>query len=94
MPRSLYLASAAGLLKRIRAVDDAVEAVLLIGHNPGLALLARLLAGSGEGDALERLAQKYPTAGLAVLRFDVERWSDVAQGTGRLERFVTPHDLH
>ena len=39
------------------------------------------------------MAKKYPTAGLAVIDFDIEDWAAVKPGRGRLDRFVTPKSL-
>jgi phosphohistidine phosphatase len=39
------------------------------------------------------MGQRYPTAGLAVLDFDVDDWSLLAERSGRLDRFVTPASL-
>jgi len=89
----LYLAGPSRLLKAIQGLADKWESVALIGHNPGLQAVALELVGGGETSARRRLATKYPTGGLAVLDFTVERWADVAAGTGRLERFVVPRDL-
>ena len=63
----LYAASEQVLLERVRAVEDGIESLLLIGHNPGVEQLALLLAGSGEKVAA--LARKYPTGALATLEF-------------------------
>jgi phosphohistidine phosphatase len=89
----LYLASPSRLLKAIQGLADKWESVAIIGHNPGLQAVALELVGGGETSARTRLATKYPTGGLAVFDFPVERWADIAPGTGRLERFVTPRDL-
>ena len=37
--------------------------------------------------------EAFPTAALAVIDFDVERWSDLGRAGGRLQRFVTPQGL-
>jgi phosphohistidine phosphatase len=66
---------------------------MLIGHNPGLGGLAAGLAGAGPRKAMERLRTKFPTAGLAALSFEIERWAEIAAGAGRLEHFVRPKDL-
>ena len=65
----------------------------MIGHNPGFEDLAKLLVGHGDRYAFARLTQKYPTAGLAVIDFDRENWSEIAPRSGRLDRFVTPKSL-
>ena len=89
----LYLASAARLLKAVRGVGDDHSSVIVVAHNPGLQALALELVGTGETGARARLATKYPTGGLAIFDFPVEHWSEIAAGTGRLDRFVVPRDL-
>jgi phosphohistidine phosphatase len=86
----LYGASEQRLLERLRAVDDGVESVMLIGHNPGVAELARSLAGSGR--KLADLSGKYPTGALATLEFS-GRWGDLQPGRADLTDFVTPKQL-
>jgi phosphohistidine phosphatase len=91
--RGIYMASCAALLSRVREIDDAKSAVLLIGHNPGIADLARTLVGSGEPASLRRLASRFPTAASAVCEFDLERWGDLRPGAGRLLAYAIPKDL-
>lgn len=86
----LYAASVETLLGAVRAVPDETRRVLVVGHNPDIGELARLLAGSGEPQAVIGLHQSFPTAALAVLEFDAGRWSDVAAGSGTLTRFIVP----
>jgi phosphohistidine phosphatase len=89
----LYLAAAEAMTARLQAVEGA-RTVLMIGHNPGIHALALDLIGSGETKALAHLAMKYPTAALAVLRFEgATAWRDIAAGRGRLVHFVTPKSL-
>jgi phosphohistidine phosphatase len=88
----LYAASAESLLARLHAVPDAVEAVLLIAHNPGMEDLAVALAGSGDADALRRMSAKYPTGGLATLAF-AGPWAALEQEAAELREFVVPREL-
>jgi phosphohistidine phosphatase len=88
----IYLASRGQLTARIQEIDDGRSRVLLIGHNPGIADLARSLAGSGDRDSLRRMA-RFPTAASAVCEFDLERWRDLAPGSGRLVAYAVPKDL-
>ena len=85
----VYAASAAALMSVLRQVRPDARDVLLVGHNPGCEDLATTLAGSHDDDAWAAMAVKYPTAGIAVLRFFVP-WSDLAPGLGRLEAFTVP----
>jgi phosphohistidine phosphatase len=90
---AIYLGSPGILLKLIRAADAKVRHTMVVGHDPGLHMLAFELAGSGcEGD-LQALAEKLPTAGLAVLAFDADAWSDVDRGHGRLKLLTSPKRL-
>jgi phosphohistidine phosphatase len=89
----IYEAPASRLLAVVRESPSSARSVLLIGHNPGFEDLAKLLVGHGDRYAFARLTQKYPTAGLAVIDFDRENWSEIAPRSGRLDRFVTPKSL-
>lgn len=94
---ALYLASASALLDGVRKVPETVRSVLMIGHNPGLHELALTLAGEGTpapgaADAAKRLAEGFPTAALAEFTVAVP-WRSVAEGSGRLVRFLSPRDL-
>jgi phosphohistidine phosphatase len=86
----LYAASEQALLERVRAVEDGIESLLLIGHNPGVQQLALLLARSGEEVAA--LARKYPTAALATLEFNGP-WRELGAGSAEPNDFVTPKQL-
>ena len=88
--RGLYLASADELLLRLRRAEDEASCLLVIGHNPGLEDLAGILAGSGDAFASTAMQEKFPTAALAVLDFDVAHWADIAPARGELRAFVTP----
>jgi phosphohistidine phosphatase len=88
----LYMAEAPALLAIINQTAPAVRHLALVGHNPGLHELARLLAGRGDTDALAELRAKFPTAAVAVLTFDAD-WPRVEAGAGRLEHFISPRRL-
>jgi phosphohistidine phosphatase len=47
-----------------------------------------------KGDDLrDSLEMKFPTASLAEMQFDVERWSAIKEGSAKLTRFIRPRDL-
>ena len=88
--RKIYLASSATLLDVLRGARPDAEHVLMVGHNPGI------------GDFAERLVEKapghprfedYPTGATVVVRFGVEGWSEVKEGTGEAVDFVVPREL-
>lgn len=92
----LYLAEAAALLSIIRDVPAQTKSVMLVGHNPGLEQLSAALLNLDSKkprNPYDALEEKFPTAALAVLDFDVPRWEQLAEGSGKLADFKTPKDL-
>jgi len=93
----LYLAEPEIMLSIVRLAPDSTKSLMVVGHNPGLEHLATSLAREPvkrkERDRFEAIGEKFPTAALAVLEFDVMRWRDVAAGEGALKDFVRPRDL-
>lgn len=91
--RRVYLASAITLLDVIQETADEVDRLLLCGHNPGLEDLVLMLVPDGGGALRGDVEEKFPTASLAVLDADVDRWADLQADSARLTRFVRPRDL-
>jgi phosphohistidine phosphatase len=89
----LYEQTAATVIKALRALPDETKTILVVGHNPSMAGVAHYLAGDGQESDLERMATKFPTAGLAIVDFDISHWADMRRGEGRLFAFVTPATL-
>jgi phosphohistidine phosphatase len=87
----IYDASAASLLDLLREVPDSVNSVLMIGHAPGIPVLATALAHdeSASTDVIDRLSLGFPTSALAVLGFE-GRWARLAPESAYLRDFVVP----
>jgi phosphohistidine phosphatase len=84
---SLYAASAEQLVTELRRLDDQVNTVVLIGHNPGVADLVDLLAAAS---ATGRVAiDKFPTAAVAVLSV-ADPWRALRPACAILESFWAP----
>lgn len=94
---AVYEASAMRLLTVVRRSPAKARRVLLVGHNPGLEELADDLIGTTDDVAAERLAEKYPTAGLAVLSWPVssaiDSWAKLTPRSAHLEAFMAPRCL-
>jgi len=84
LERRLYTFDEKDLLDRVTELDDSLDCVLMVGHNPAIELLCLELTGEDVG--------KYPTAALATLAFDGP-WRTLAAGEARLESFVRPREL-
>jgi phosphohistidine phosphatase len=82
----IYEASVEELLAVVRALPDAAETALLVGHNPGFEDLIASLCGRTGHPAQVRV----PTATLACVELAVARWSSVAAGSGTLNWMLVP----
>jgi phosphohistidine phosphatase len=95
--RALYLAERDTLLEQIRTAPPNARALMLVGHNPGMGDLAFSLSGPSqdekEATRKARLADKFATAGLAVLAFDIAEWRSAHPGIAQLKDYTKPKDL-
>jgi phosphohistidine phosphatase len=91
--KRLYEAEAEPLLAVLKEIPKPVHNLLMVGHNPGLAELAALLMAAGDVETRQRLIEKFPTAGLAVIDFALDDWAKLHAKAGRLDRFVIPRTL-
>jgi len=90
----LYLADEERMLGLVRAQDDRVHRLMLVGHDPGFHRLALLLVGAQHPEAIRTgLVRKFPTAALARLRFPVEHWAEVGPDGAELLAFWKPREL-
>lgn len=93
----IYMATGATIGEVLSETDESVSRLLLAGHSPGLEeLILTAVADDGRSPLRDSVDVKFPTAALAVLEFDIDHWSDLAdhlQRTARLRTFVRPRDL-
>lgn len=75
------------LTEALRAAPPDAEVVMVIGHNPTVENLVRLIDdGNGEEAALRGIALGYPTSALTVLEVDVP-WSDLGADTATVTHY-------
>lgn len=79
----IYEASPQALRQVVSELPGPSENVLLVGHNPGIEGFIRFLTGE---------LQSMPTAALAVIDLDIEKWDELSQNCGRLIRIIRPKD--
>lgn len=80
----LYMSGAKEYVNTIARADDAVDCVLVIGHNPDLENLVFHVT---------REFVTLPTAALAHIEFDMDRWKDIKHTPGKLLAVLLPRDL-
>ena len=85
----IYSGGAQTVLQTVRETAGDPQVVIVVGHNPTMAMLASGLSeGDGSTAAHECLAAGFPTSSLAVLRY-AGPWSGLDFGTAALERCHT-----
>jgi phosphohistidine phosphatase len=80
----IYEASPARLLEVIGEQNENSDSILLVGHNPGLEGLLRALTGK---------MQPMPTAALAVIDLQADKWSEINSSTGNLRILIRPKEV-
>ena len=80
---SLYLAPAEDILKVVQTTGPRIPHLMIVGHNPGISEVAKLLAPLPPGEELA-------TAAVCTLTFDVRSWAHVEPGTLRESQRETP----
>lgn len=86
LDRAVYEADAEELLAMLRDLPPDAPSAMLVGHQPAIGDLARLLAGADE-----RLAGKFPTGALAIL--EGGEWRALGPGTAHMSELVRPRRL-
>jgi len=80
----IYEASPFRLLEVISEIENNANAALLVGHNPGIEELIKLLTGR---------AEHMTTATLARIDLPADEWSNIANCAASLAWIVTPNKL-
>ncbi len=70
------------LIELIGKLEDSLDRVFLIGHNPELTDLANRLTGAG--------IENVPTCGIVSIEFPLSHWKDCALKGGKLALFERP----
>ena len=79
----IYEAGAAQLLEVVSQIEDSANVAMLVGHNPGMEDLLKVLTGE---------KRHLSTAAFACIELDVEKWNKVRAGVGRLEWLAKPKE--
>jgi phosphohistidine phosphatase len=78
----IYEAWRENLVEVLKRTDNSAKSVMLIGHNPGLQLLAEFLA--------EFSHENIPTCGIVGIELQINDWDDIKQGCGKIMFFEYP----
>lgn len=81
----LYLAGPQAYFHALQGVDDGLDRILVVGHNPGMEDLVQELVGE---------FHRMPTAALAHVELEIDSWVNVSRHVNcRLQNFWCPKEL-
>ena len=83
----VYEASVTDLIDVVHDISDDIGTAMIIGHNPGLELLAAQWPQTVDRSASDRLATKFPTSAIATISMSGS-WTDPQ--SRHLEQIVVP----
>lgn len=88
----LYLAPTDTIFAVLQEAEG--DAILLAGHNPGLAdMVLELVPPAKENALFDEAKVKFPTATFAVFELAIDNWADLQPGCGTLVHLARPRDL-
>ncbi|EAT16522.1 histidine phosphatase family protein [Desulfuromonas acetoxidans] len=83
--KKLYLAEADNLMSLITNLDDRIDHIALVGHNPGLLDFVNALTGE--------MIETLPTCAVYIIEFPCRTWQEVTTGFGTTQAKITPKKL-
>lgn len=75
--KSLYLCDSHQLMEEIYLMDDDINHLLIIGHNPTLQEASWQLCGKNHPDQLQTIEQGFPPTTFVSLSICIENWAAV-----------------
>jgi phosphohistidine phosphatase len=81
----LYEASTRTLFQLISQLEDDLQHVMVVGHNPAISYLAEYLTKAEIGEMVP--------AGIAIIEFNTDFWNEVSAGSGHLIRYLNSEDV-
>ena len=85
LEEELYSATTRMFFEFVSRLDQDLNHVMCVGHNPTLTYLAEYFTKESIGDLVP--------AGVVVIKFDINAWSEVSQGNGQLVKYITPETI-
>ena len=79
----IYEAGPQTLKQVVSEFREELDVVMMVGHNPGFEGFVSLLTGKQES---------MPTAAVAIIDLNIDKWSDVKNGEGGLIEVIRPKE--
>lgn len=82
---ALYTFSSHVLLEWCQNIDDALDEVMLVGHNPAITELCNEVGN--------RYVDHVPTCGYVKIENKIDSWRNIGRRSGTIVKFVTPKTI-
>ncbi len=79
---SIYHSSVQNLVELMNNLDNTLNTVLLVGHNPGFTYLSNYLTN----DCIDNIV----TCGIVKIELEIEDWNEIIEGIGRKVFYIYP----
>lgn len=86
----LYLAGVDDIYDQVRSLEDELNNILILGHNPGLQMFCMHLAGSGSKRMYRELKNQFPPGTLVAFDLEIDSWLEVKPNAGKLVGYANP----
>lgn len=86
LEEDIYMADSRLLLILISNLDDSIQRVMLVGHNPGFTNLLNTL----QAETIDNM----PTCSVAILELNIDIWSQIGPDLGHLAHYDYPKKPH
>lgn len=92
--KSIYSAHVGDLFAMIQSVDNKIENLMIVGHNPTIYELVSRLAASGSNTVFDSLAHGYAPATLTIIETGVDKWADIDPDKCEAKTVLDPSDYN
>ena len=91
--KELYLCGYKEIIQELSLLDNSLNNVMVIGHEPSISESLKFLISYCRPDLNNVTDSLYPTGGLSILNFSIKNWHEIDEKTGILDAFLTPDYL-
>ena len=89
----LYLCGYEEIYSIIKSLNNDVNNLVIVGHEPSISVSMKLLVGKMRPDLKKILDIPYPTCAMAFIYFNKISWKDLEERDGILEALLTPKTI-
>jgi phosphohistidine phosphatase len=84
--KNFYFGYIDEIIQLVRKTDNSLRSIMIVGHNPTLEYLLEELL-------IQQVAYSFPTAAIASINFEIEKWEAVSKNSGTLEWLIVPKEI-